>query len=176
MTPEPNFRPRGPLPSGPPERQAPRSPDLYSPRGVAPVHLVATANAVSGYFTHYTEGRTVPCGGEPARCQWCTCGLGRRWKCYLPAYLPMLKLSVLFELTLGAYTGCPGLAKHAGKLRGKCFSVHRTKHERNAPVVCTMREKEWSEYLPPPFDPSFTLARVWGVAVPSVDDAEAVEL
>lgn len=47
------------------------------------LHVAATRAATT--WTHYTDRRTMPCGGDRTHCPYCALGLVRRFEAYLAA-------------------------------------------------------------------------------------------
>lgn len=151
----------------PPENPGGRFIPIYSPKCGQTMRLIVLSDHVEGVWTHWVDGRTIPCVGKTAGCICGRLDLGRRWKGYVAAYEPEHGRVVLAELTLGAYTSIrERLTEVSYRLRGKVLRLWRAGGKDNARCSASFLDKtllDASTPLPAAPDVRETLRHIWGL-------------
>jgi len=135
---------------------------ILSPGPGRTITGVILSDALVGVFTHWYDGRTVPCyhgpGGVCALCQWAP----RRWKGYVALLWNGTPRQGMAEITLDAVRGCPRLADKDVSLRGLRLVLQRKGRVPNGPVTATVSPSPFQiESLPVPFTVQDALLRIW---------------
>ncbi len=124
---------------GLPARPDPPPYDLVTAPVVGSLLLVVLSRALVGVWTHFANGRTVPCLGEACMLCHAQPSVRRRWHGYLACWRPDAARVVLAELTRQAVL-CERdwLEAKDGSLRGRWVRLYRTTSHAKAPVVISL--------------------------------------
>lgn len=128
------------------------------------VDLVILSDHVEGVWTHWHEGRTIPCqSGQGCVCE--TMEIACRWKGYLGALLVHSRAIVLAEVTAGAArsAGLGPIDIHPVTLRGLPMRLRRARRDRTGKVVVELAtaKRVPEDLLPRRPDVRHELARIW---------------
>lgn len=122
--------------------------------------VVLAAGPVIGVYTHFIDGRSVPCQCDEGTCQK-TVGQAPRWKGFLPAYLPNGR-KVGVEVTIGSVRQLPLLV--TGELTGRWVRFQRSGEKSNGPLYVEVIPERDEVPSTPSFDLKATLLAMWGIS------------
>jgi len=150
----------------PPDRRLPHKiPIEAAPKDGSVLYFWSLSCDILGVFTHWWEGRSIPCIG---RDQGCVCGVrniwvATRWRGYLAAWHDEWERFFIAEVTDQAVRESKSVCDLAFEdLRGRKFALRRLGKNRNAKVqieLCSTKRLEYE--LPAAFDLREALARIW---------------
>lgn len=121
-----------------------------------------------GVWLHWVEKATHPCQGSG--CVLCAAGHGSRWMGYAPALLWRLDPVEPRKSTWVAIV-CPVTESMAEQLRGRelaglVVELHRQGRSTQSPIGCVVIDRPCKDALPPPFDVTPILLRMWRLRCP----------
>lgn len=153
----------------PPEETPAFVPVVRPVSGCAAVRGIVVSTHAIACWTHWIDGRTVPCLANPARCLPCDQGHGRRRKGYLLVLMRGVERLALLELTEQVLRASPSLIQPTAGLRGKPFEAKRLGQAKNGRVVLTLGQyvpgtSQLLEGLPGSEAIKPLLCRIWGLA------------
>lgn len=136
-------------------------------------HLVMlVSDSIAGIYTHWADGRTIPCFHDQTSCTGCSERLSRRWEGYLGAFLLGRGL-VLLKVTPASIKLAPALKAANGALRFHRLELYRPRYSKCATVqlklLPRLPDKSAENNLPLGVDIAGALARLWGKAVQERD-------
>lgn len=164
-------------PVGPPQPdQRPYVPQLV-PRAGKLTELIAVHPEINWYVVHFMSGRTRPCLGNAVLCDGCSQGLSKRWEGYLGAVQISSHRVWVLKVTAGAWLNSETLQKADGNLRGKQLTCSRLGCSDNSALRISVMEAQRAVKLPPVWNLTETLARLWGYSsIGPLTGAEGVNL
>lgn len=125
--------------------------------------LVCISTSVVGVWTHYIDGRTVPCTLPSGSCRCRPEKLAKRWRGYLATWQPREDKRYLVELTADAYRHTNvDLADMTLELRGLLINLSRAGRSKRSPVRVNFTTATYAlPDLPPEPDVRAALERIW---------------
>jgi len=161
VTVDPNIR-WGP----PPAKDLPAHiPIEAAPTDGSVLYFWSLSTSVEGVYTHWVDGRSIPCCGRDLGC---ICGtrnvfIPTRWRGFLAAWHDEWERIFIAELTRQSVVDSKSVCDLAFEdLRGRKFALRRLGKQRNARVqieLCTTKRLDYE--LPPAFDLREALATIW---------------
>lgn len=128
-----------------------------------PLIGIVTSEHPIGCYTHYANGRTVPCEGEQD-CEACKTGFAYRWHGYAAVLLTDKLEHVIFEYTAPPAKTFAAYAEQYETLRGCYFHASRPGKRPNSRVVLKAVPGDLQKWrLPDPPDLKTILCHIWGV-------------
>lgn len=85
--------------------------------------------------THFVEGRTRWCLGDPQDCRFCFHNLPRKTVAYIPAWIAPRGELVIVHFTSFAVTSCPRMLESIENLLGLTFSARRRSASKTSKVL-----------------------------------------
>jgi hypothetical protein len=136
---------------------------LISPRSVAGFQAVLLSRCLVCVPTHWIDGRTRPCAGQPC---WCHAeNVVPKWKGFAACLVGEDRQEFLLELTAGACEQILNGAPDQDNMRGLVVNVRRRDRRQQAPVDVEILRQLAGGSLPPAFDVLAVLLKVWGIRV-----------
>jgi hypothetical protein len=125
-------------------------------------NVIVLSDDVEGSYTHWINGRTMPCGNE--RCTWCEAFEQRRWYGYLGVSTPDGAARRLLEITMNAVPYIDAYLTNRSSLRGARLQLSRLANRPMGKLFCKVTDSGLPMGgFPTGPDVQALLAKMWGV-------------
>lgn len=151
----------GPVPPG----LKPRGYKVLTPKAGETITAIVVSSKLLGCWTHFRDGVSYPCPGDPKQCVFTHTRREPRWKAYLAALAWPNQFRCHVELTVHAVNTCLGLTDPALDLRGWVIKTSRPAGKPNGKMRAWLEVQTQSMLkvqVPQEWDVKAKLLEMWG--------------